>query len=89
MNDEKFEIDGDNVEKLKVEMLILISTQLRALTEFEIKSHCDKTGENFEQTTAHFDKTMSFHRKELLKSIYSSFGSLAGLLPPQVEPSKD
>jgi hypothetical protein len=80
MAPDRFSVEGLDALSAIADLLITIGARQRALEEFILHNHSEKTGEDFKALADHFDETIHFHRGHLVKSLYEKFASLNEIL---------
>jgi hypothetical protein len=83
MDENDFQIEGENTNTVILHLLINLLAQVRSLTEFVLTDKSERTGESIDQLFDHHDKSAAFHKAQVLKSLYESFSSLKDILPPE------
>lgn len=85
---DKFTIEGGKIDEVILELLIRINSRQRALDEYILNRDAKNEAE-LKEAYYHFDKSIWFHREEILKYLLSHYADLKGILPPKVDPPKD
>lgn len=88
MDENMFEVDGENGNSLIVHLLIMIASDQKAILSFLVDEDFQKRDGSFDKTTAALDDAREFYKGQILKSLYVRFASLKDLLPPQVDPGE-
>ena len=85
---DNFTIKGDKANEVIIELLIRINSRQRALDEYILNRDTNNEAD-LKEAYYHFDKSIWFHREEILNYLLSHYADLKGILPPKVDPPRE